>query len=109
MLPHSSILPGDGRIEVSPCGGVNTVVSALRMSPHQQYTDECCKDEEAKLRADVEDGVQLLAETLSYTNWSFNGPYARGDELQQGARVNSSGFGEHVRKHPGSTYMVKSA
>ena len=62
-----------------------------------------------KLRDDEEDEVQLLAEALTYTNRSFNGPYARGDELQRGARVNSSGFGEHVRKHPGSTYMIKSA
>ena len=36
-----------------------------------------------KLRDEEDDEVQLLAEALSYTNRSFNGPYATGDELQQ--------------------------
>ena len=62
-----------------------------------------------KLRTAVEDDVQLLAEALSYSYGSLYGPYARGDELEQGARVDASGLGEHVRKHPGSTYVVKSA
>ena len=62
-----------------------------------------------KLLADEEDDVQLLAEALTYTNRGLNRPDARGDELEQGARVDASGLGEHVRKHPGSTYVVKSA
>ena len=97
------------RTGANPCGGVSTVASALRMSPHQQYTDECCKDEEAKLRADVEDGVQLLAETLTYTNRGLNRPSARGDELEQGARVDASGLRKHICKHPSGTYMIQSA
>ena len=59
--------------------------------------------------ADEEDGVQLLAEALTYTNRGLNRPYARGDELEQGARVDASGLGEHVCKHPSGTYMIKSA
>ena len=62
-----------------------------------------------KLRAAVEDDVQLLAEALSYSYGGLYGPYARGDELEQGARVDASGLGEHVCKHPSSTYMIKSA
>ena len=53
----------------------------------------------AKELADEED-VQLLAETLSYSNGVLDSPHTAGDELEQGARVYASGLGEHVSKHP---------
>ena len=67
------------------------------------------KGKGGKKGADGEDGAQLLAETSTYSNRGLDSPCTRGDELEQGARVDASGLGKHVCKHPSGTYMIQSA
>ena len=96
MLMRKAIIPANGNLWPFQVGEVLQSKDTCEQSSQSDRLIKFCP----KLRADEEDDVQLLAETLTYTNRGLYSPYARGDELEQGARVYASGLGEHACKHP---------